>query len=216
VPPEYLVRRAGNEETALLDAGANGWAPAEVISWGSPPYRTRFRALWSDAALFVRFDVADQAPWHTMTRRDDRLWEEEVVEIFLDPARTGAGYAELEISPANVVCDLIVRRPWPDLISDPSWHIDGLVTRVTAWSGPDSGRDGWIATARIPWKGLSPTTDGVSAPPRAGDVWNFNVFRIKRPGGRSGSSADVVLSAWSPTGASSFHVPSAFASMVFV
>ena len=36
-----------------------------------------------------------------MTRRDDPIWEEEVVEIFLDPARLGRHYAEVEISPAE-------------------------------------------------------------------------------------------------------------------
>ena len=30
--------------------------------------------------------VADDRPWHTLTARDDRLWNEEVVEIFIDPA----------------------------------------------------------------------------------------------------------------------------------
>lgn len=214
MPPQYVARRS-DEDSTLFDVHAASWAAAAVIGWGAAPYVTRFRALWTDAALFLRFDAADDAPWHTMTRRDDRLWEEEVVEIFLDPSRSGVDYAELEISPANVVCDLVVRRPWPDLSSDPGWHIDGLATRVARWSGPAADGDGWTATARVPWEGLRPITDGVRVPPRAGDVWSFNVFRIKRPGGPARPAENVVLSAWSPTGAPSFHVPSAFGSLVF-
>ena len=40
-----------------------------------------------ERGLHVRFDAQDPSPWFTKTARDDRLWEEEVVEIFLDPAR---------------------------------------------------------------------------------------------------------------------------------
>ena len=212
---DYIVRRTTLEGVRLLYAHARDWAPAETIAWGPEPYLTRFRALCSPAALFVRFDAADESPWHTMTRRDDRLWEEEVVEIFLDPSRAGVDYAELEISPANVVCDLIVRRPWPKLSSDPSWDIEGLVTRVTPWREPESGPDGWTATARIPWVGLAPMTERVTMPPRPGDRWGFNVFRIKRPAGPEHPGERVVLAAWQPTGTPSFHVPSAFGSMVF-
>ena len=63
---------------------------------GLRPYRTRFRACWDPIALHVRFDALDNAPWHTMTTRDDHLWEEEVVEIFLDLDGSGRNYAELE------------------------------------------------------------------------------------------------------------------------
>jgi hypothetical protein len=209
------VARRIDDGSTLLDAQATGWAAADVNAWGAAPYMTRFRALWTDAALFLRFEAEDDAPWHTMTRRDDPLWEQEVVEVFLDPSRSGVGYAELEISPANVVCDLVVRRPWPDLRSDPSWHIDGLATRVVRWGGREAGGDDWAATARVPWQGLRPITDGVNVPPRPGDTWSFNVFRIKRPGGPAHRGRNAVLSAWSPTGTPSFHVPSAFGSLVF-
>ena len=40
-------------------------------------------------AIRTHVDVCDDRPWHTMTRHDSPIWEEEVVEIFLDPARLG-------------------------------------------------------------------------------------------------------------------------------
>jgi hypothetical protein len=215
VRPRYVVRRALFEELALLEAHRDIWSRADTLTWGASPFTTRFRALWSDHGLYLRFDVADRHPWHTFTGRDARLWEEEVVEIFLDPTGGGVNYAELEINPANVVCDLIVRRPWPNLDSDPAWHIRGLATHVLPWREPEAGPDGWTATARLPWNGLSPVTDGVRVPPQSMDVWRFNVFRIKRPGGPARPRDNVLLSAWSPTGGPSFHVPQVFGEMVF-
>jgi hypothetical protein len=203
-------------DPAPLEADDARWSAAAAIEWGDAPYRTRFRALWSPAALHIRFDAADLNPWSTKTDRDDRLWEEEVVEIFLDPARRGRDYAELEISPANVVCDLVVRSPWPRLVSDPAWHFDGLETAVVSWRDPDAGPAGWTALARIPWGAFRSIAPGVRIPPEPDEVWRFNVYRIKRPSGPERPMDDVRLMAWSPTGGPSFHVPERFGEMKFV
>ena len=194
----------------LLSGDAEAWRRCDAITWGQVPWTTAFRAAWSREALYLCFDAADDRPWHTLTTRDDRLWNEEVVEIFLDPAGSGRDYAELEISPANVVCDLIVVRPWPDLHSDPAWHFASIETRVTPWRAPEAGPSGWRATAAIPWPDFANLPTTVTLPPRRGDSWQFNVFRIKRPHGPEAPERDVVYAAWSPTGGPSFHVPSAF------
>jgi hypothetical protein len=212
---EYVVARtAARAEELLLETDA-AWTRAEAVAWGPEPWVTRFRALATPDHLCLRFDVADRRPWHTMTVRDDRLWNEEVVEIFLDPDRAGHDYAELEISPANVVCDLVVERPWPTLRSDPSWHIGGLATRVVPCRDAGCGPDGWTALAALPWRSLRSLPVTAALPPRPGDAWRFNLYRIKRPHGPANPDADVVYAAWSPTGGPSFHVPAAFAELRF-
>ena len=105
-PPGYSVAVTTAERALLLAGDEAAWAPAAAVAWGPATYETRFRALWNGDGLHLRFDATDPAPWHTMTKRDEHLWEEEVVEIFLDADRSGRDYYELEISPANVVCDL--------------------------------------------------------------------------------------------------------------
>src|SRR4051812_41718659 len=214
--PHYRVSTTSADPVRLLQGDAGAWAPASAITWGAAPWATTFRALWSRTALFLRFDSADERPWHTMTRKDEHIWNEEVVEIFLDPAATGLGYAELEISPVNVVCDLVVRTPWPKVDSDPAWDLFGLQTRVVPWRAPSSGPDGWSALAVVPWPAFDALpSKPASLPPWAGDEWRFNVYRIKRPHGPERPNDDVVHNAWSPTGSPSFHVPSAFGVMTF-
>lgn len=213
----YLVRRATAPAAALLAGDGPAWLDAGVIAWGPAPYRTAFRACWDDEMLACRFEARDDGPWHTMTRRDDRLWEEEVVEIFLDPTGRGADYAEIEISPANVVCDLLVRRPWPALESDPGWHLEGLETAVVPWIAGGVAA-GWIATAILPWRGLGSLSAQAAraVPPRAGEAWRFNVCRIKRPGGPRAPERDALYAAWSAPDAPSFHVPASFRPLRFV
>ena len=215
--PAYSAAVATADSVALLAADEAAWAAAAVVAWGPAPYETRFRALWSPAGLFLRFDADDPSPWHTMTRRDEHLWDEEVVEIFLDPGRAGRDYYELEINPANVVCDLRMISGWPEKKGDIDWDLAGLETRVRAAKAGDGRVRGWTATALLPWSGLRPlpSARAVAVPPKAGDRWRFNLFRIDRPGGPKAPEKGAVEVAWSPTGQPSFHVPAAFRDLVF-
>ena len=215
--PGYAVARATASAEATLAGTESAWAGASAVAWGPARYETRFRALWSDEGLFLRFDAKDPDPWHTMTRRDEHLWEEEVVEIFLDPGRAGRDYYELEISPANVACDVRMVAPSPNKQMDLAWDLAGLATRASVTKDTAGKTTGWTATALLPWSGLRalPSARAVSVPPKAGDRWRFNLFRIERPGGPKAPEKDAVEEAWSPTGEPSFHVPAAFRDMVF-
>ena len=215
--PAYRVAPAKAERAALLGATDAGWAGAQKVAWGPAPYETRFRALWSDAGLFLRFDADDSSPWHTMTKRDEHLWEEEVVEIFLDVDRSGKNYAELEISPANVVCDVLMISAWPKKQGDLKWDLAGLETAVHTPKDASGRTTGWTATAFLPWSAFRslPSAKTISLPPKAQDAWRFNVFRIKRPGGPKAPEKEVVEAAWSPVPGESFHVPEVFRDFVF-
>jgi len=214
--PSYQVARAASPAEGLLAADETAWARASAVDWGPEVYTTRFRAVWNDDGLFLRFDATDPSPWHTMTRKDEHLWDEEVVEIFLDPDRSGRHYYELEVNPANVVCDLRMISPWPDKKGDIDWNLAGLETRVHSQESAGRAR-GWTVTAFVPWRGLRalPSAGKVALPPKPGDAWRFNVFRIERPGGKASPEKDAVFAAWSPPSVRSFHDAGAFRDLVF-
>jgi hypothetical protein len=217
VPARYHVIPA-KDSAPLLGSEERAWQAAARIEWGPGAYRTRFRACWSPDALLIRFDCVDASPWHTMQNRDDPLWNEEVVEIFIDPASRGTEYAEIEISPANVVCDLRILQPFPDLHGDLAWNFADLESRVCSWREDTTGEQGWTALASLPWQGfrsLSPAA-AAAVPAGTGSVWRFNVFRIKRPCGPGDPERDSIYAAWSVPDGPSFHVPAAFRDMVFV
>jgi hypothetical protein len=209
--PEYAaLRRVGDRGGPPT---SEEWSVAPEISFGPERYRTSFRARWDETGLWLRFHAADSDPWYTMTERDAPLWEEEVVEIFIDPDGDGRDYVEIEISPANVVTDLMMFRGDPGKRSDIDWDFPGLTTAVEQVERPFAG---WLATAFLPWSGFA----GVpGAPPggrpAAGDRWRFNVFRIKRPGGPEAPEDNAVYAAWSPPPGASFHVPAVFGTMTF-
>jgi hypothetical protein len=208
--PTYAIH---SHATGRLGAADAGWARAASFSFGPEAYRTEFRALWGPEGLSLRFDAVDPSPWHTLTERDAPLWEEEVVEIFIDPDGDGRDYVEIEISPANVVTDLMMFRGDPEKRSDIGWDFAGIETQVESVTEPFTG---WTAVAFLPWSGFTGVTGFPAAgSPAAGNHWRCNVFRIKRPGGPSEPERDAVYAAWSPPPGFSFHVPEVFGTMVF-
>jgi thiamine biosynthesis lipoprotein len=212
--PPYLARPSAEPLESLLESGAKGWQAAEEVAWGPADAATSFRALWSAAGLSVRFDVTDGSPWHTLTAFDERLWTEEVVELFLDVGATGRSYAEFEWSPAGAVVDL-----WCDRRGSPcdrGWSAAGLKSRVELRRDAAGRTTGWTATAFLPWDALREKAPaGTALPPRLGERWRFNVFRIERPHGPSQPEKDALKLAWSPTGEPTFHVPAAFREIEF-
>jgi hypothetical protein len=213
-PPVYVVRRAVDAIRVDGRLDEASWSRAASIRdfrhIYDPSRTSRFPTqaalLWDDTNLYVAFDCTDPDPWGTMTQRDDRLWEEEVVEVFLDPDGDGLDYAELEVSPNNVVVDLLIPRPRADVEESLRWDIAGLQTAVVHRPGA------WTAEIAIPWAGLGAT--GLAVPPREGDEWRAGLYRIKRPRGESG--ADEFL-AWSVTRAErGFHDPERFGYLTFV
>lgn len=140
-----------------------------------PAFPTEAAVTWDDTFLYVAFACTDPAPWARHANRDDRLWEEEVVEVFLDPDGDGRNYAELEVSPTNVVVDLLIAAPQAGGPNARQWNTEGLQTAVKTHA------TGWVAEMAIPWAALAAA--GVSAAPAAGAEWRVGLYRIKRPGG---------------------------------
>ena len=210
----YFVRAVDEEraDVETLLAGDDGaWLGADRIEWGPLSARTGFRALWDRDALHLRFDVSDPSPWHTLDERDAPLWDEEVVEIFLDLDRSGTHYAEVELNPANVICDVHMIRASPDKKNDLRWNLEGIRSRTFP-------RDGeWVGTLALPFSGFRslPSAARTSLPPERGDTWGFNVYRIERPHGPSAPERDAIYAAYSPTGDPSFHVPESFQGFTF-
>jgi hypothetical protein len=146
----------------------------------------------------VRFVCTDADPWATITERDGPLWDEEVVEVFLDPVGDSACYFEIEVNPLNTVVDLALRRIRSGYRKDFRWDCEGLETTAV------TTEHGWTAELRIPFAALS------AEPPRPGTEWRANFTRIDRPRGR-----DRELSAWQPTRLATFHVPERFGVLRF-
>lgn len=166
---------------------------------GTPPQQgTEVACAWDERELRVCFTCVDREPWATITQRDGPLWEEEVVEVFLDPVGDGASYFEIEVNPLGTVLDLVLRRNRSGYKKDFGWDCDGLRADVQRTA------EGWSAELAIPFASL------VAELPRSGSEWRVNFTRIDRPRDR-----ERELSAWAPTRLATFHAPERFGVLRF-
>jgi len=180
--------------------------PLVATTDGGPAEQaTLVRAAWDEQALHVRFECEDRDAWGTLTRRDDPLYQEEAVEVFLAPGTADpAVYFEFEVSPRGVLWDGRIHNPTSqraDMVSDATWACPGIRWQAGAHAESSTERQDWWAELVIPWKGIVP---GVSPLPA---LWRANFYRIERPGG-----SPPEFTAWSPTlvTPADFHKPARF------
>jgi hypothetical protein len=202
--PEIVCPRTPPWDLYSLDALAGTWANCarftlrENLSGRPPRWGTEVRIGWSGDFFHGLFLCQDPNPWATKTKRDDALWEEEAVELFLDPFGDSLSYFEIEINPLNTVADLVIRRTRSGLKRDFRWDCEGLSTACGTLAY------GWVAAFRIPFLSL-----GDCHPARCA-VWRANFARIDRP-----KNEPCELSAWSPTFVKTFHVSRRFGALRF-
>jgi hypothetical protein len=205
IPILHCPRRAGGDLTA--DADSSPWRDLQTVRLvdavtARPPNQgTEVRAFWNDDEWRLIFHATDKDPWATMTKRDANLYEEEVVEVFFDPAGDLQSYFEIEVNPLGAVLDLVLRKNRSGYKGDIAWDCEGLRTLVRKHPG------GWTTEMAIPFASVT------NSPPIVGSRWRGNFYRIDRP-----SRDGIVpreLTAWSPPMRPNFHTPEKFGIIEF-
>ncbi|MFC4810559.1 carbohydrate-binding family 9-like protein [Paenibacillus sp. GCM10023250] len=189
---------------ALSADGSVQWAEiasvllTDVSTGAAPALRTAVQACWTGSDLWFRFECEDDHVVATMTGHDDPLYEEDVVELFLDEDGDGTTYYELEVSPRNVVFDARIRNDLAgSKMIELEWHAAGMTTDVRE-DGPLR-----IYEIRLPLANFGRL-------PADGTAWRWNAYRIDED--RSGERR---YWAWRPTGAVNYHIPERFGTLLF-
>lgn len=220
-PSQYICRRVP-EGSITIDGRLDdaSWQSADLISAftlsdgsGLASRNTSARLCWDSRYLYIAFECDDPDIWGTMLNRDDPIFDEEVVETFIDSGSTLTDYHEFQMSPLGTLFDAVVRNPTGDraqMTVDRTWDCDGWLTgvgidgTVNDRSIPDRG---WTVEWAIPFASLK---GAPNTPPRDGDAWRINLFRIDL-------TPTPEFSCWSPTMRvpPDFHVPRAFGTLLF-
>jgi hypothetical protein len=170
---------------------------------------TTARLLWDDRYLYIGFHCEDERVYASMHERGMHLWEEEVVEVFIDDDCDDYSYAEFEVNPLNTILELYLHKRgdvWKQLWD---WQSPGMRTAVTVDGNPadpDSKDRSWTVVMALP---LEDFCTAPQLPPQAGDRWRMNLYRIDR------SPEGDEYSAWSPPGRNAFHTPEKFGWLEF-
>ena len=140
-----------------------------------------------------------------------------MVELSIDPDGNRHNYYEHEINPINAKVDLFVinagKRLNGKIEGWLEWDFKNIKSDVYVdGDGKNAGTDDqyWTVEVAVPFEDLWETP---VVPPKDGDVWRMNLYRIER--GKPGDRSNDWYAAFNPTKRGSFHTPWEFGEFYF-
>jgi hypothetical protein len=178
---------------------------------GSPvPWKTEAQAAWDDKNLYVAFKCDDDDVWSDLKKRDDKLWTQEAVEMFIDANGDGKDYIELQVNPHGAIFDSYLpayrknENDWNSKL-EAAVKVDGTLDKR------DDKDKGWTVEMAIPWNDVKGRSKAeMTLPPKPGDMFKANLFRMDLPKGKPQRAA-----AWSPPMVGDFHKLDRFGELAF-
>lgn len=178
-------------------------------SINDPAYASYAQVAYDDTHLYVAFSCMDQDIHSSFSKRDEHLWKEEAVEVFIDTDDEPNNYVEIEVSPKNVLYDSYIVDPQNiDVEETLKYNLQGIKTAVKVDGTLNARKDKdqrWTVEMAIPF---SEITDDFHPDMLNKAAWKINFYRINQDGSL------LKYMAWSPT-EGSFHRPEVFGTVIF-
>ena len=157
--------------------------PLRFDGLGNPvsPTRASARFLWDGKDLFVAMTARDRDVGSTLKGRDARLWEEDVLELFIKPLESSLLYYEFEFSPTNQIFDAYFVKRGTPLDQATPWN-SGLRVAVAVdgtLNNPEDDDRGWTVELALPLADLHHAGNSV---PQPGEAWKAAVCRYDYDG----------------------------------
>ena len=171
---------AASGPSALIDIAKHSIAGQQPEVW----------VTWDDEALFVAARLPlpkGKAPVAKVTARDGNVWEDDAIEVFLDPTHSHGDYYQFIVNSAGA--------QWDSHKKDGSWNADWQANALVA-------EGHWSVEMRIPFAALGRGT------PEADELWGFN-FAWDR------QTPSPLIASWGHV-ESGLHDPSNFGHISFV
>jgi hypothetical protein len=176
-------------QTANFVLSGNGANKAwEAAAWNTLTPRdneerkvTRFKVLYSNTGMYFLFHNEDEILTASKTADFEKLWLEDVIEVFLWTDTTETTYFEYEISPLNYELPILIPNFDGKFLGWRPWQYEGerKIKHLTHIEGGEkktgSKIKAWYSEFFIPFALLAPLRN---VPPQKGTVWKANMYRI--------------------------------------
>lgn len=160
---------------------AAGWIKIPQRTSSGQHYETKAKLLYSGTGVYALFSCEDKLLSNTMQADFLDLWNEDVIEIFLQPDKNKPAYFEYELSPLNFELPIIILNEKGRLNSWIPFHYEGdrKTHHATTIQGGERKSKAfvgnWITEVFIPYKLMKPVLDTT---PSSGTRWKGNLYRI--------------------------------------
>lgn len=190
--PSDIYTCAFAESALSIDGLANeaSWQKAEwtesfvnINDIGiEPNLNTRVKMLWDNEYFYFYALLEEPHIWAKITQRDEVIFYDNDIEIFIDPNGDTHHYYELELNALNTAWDLLLTKPYRDGgQAIDNWDINGLKSAVHiegTLNDPSDKDKHWSIEVAIPWKVLEEAHHKNGAP-EEGDIWRVNYSRVQ-------------------------------------
>lgn len=164
---------------------------------GEAQFKTICKMAYNEDGIFFRFEAEDDKIQCTMTEYNAPIYDEEPVEIFLQPDKDDlTHYTEFEWNAIGGVFAAKVTNDLKGKTSLDFYKQNIIDSKIFAME------NGWKIQGFLPKELFDKELVG---------EWKFNAYRIKR---RKDNS--MILMSYSNTIAENFHIPAKFATLKFI
>jgi hypothetical protein len=216
-PPRLIARRLtaplkidGKLDEPDWAAAQTSEAFVQTMTGQKGSFAAHVRVAYDAQNIYCAFEVEDDYLKSTFTQPDDHLWEQDAVEIMIDPDGDGKNYFEIQASTGGVIFDTRYdsrRRPQP--FGDIGWSSHAVAKLTLDGTPNDEEADkGYTVEMSMPWSAFDAGANPAD-PPGAGEQWRMNFFVMdSREHGQRAVG-------WSPPLIGDFHTLNRFGRVVF-
>jgi hypothetical protein len=173
-------------------------------------FEASVRVVYDADQLYLGYKVEDDYLKSTFAKNDDHLWEQDCVEVMVDPNGDGKSYFEAQVAPSGRVFDTRYdARRLPRPFGDMTWS--SLMTAAVSTRGKlndEEADQGYDVELAIPW-GAFDTGPDAAKPPAASETWRMNFFVM------DAREKNQRAAGWSAPLIGDFHTLGRFGRVVF-
>ena len=230
-PEKYICHKATNKIEIDGKADEQDWAMAKwtksfVDIEGNlkplPIHDTKAKMLYDENNFYFYFELKEPHIWATLKNRDDIIYQDDDIEIFIDPNGDSHEYFEFEWNAYNTFWDLILLKPYrvdrkPKVLFEYNTKTKSAVHIQGTINDNSDIDDYWSIEIAIPWFALNYRASANVAPAN-GEQWRVNFSRVdwkmnliengyEKQKNDKGKPLPENNWVWSPTGKINMHMP---------
>ncbi len=228
IPQTYVAYKT--TEAIIIDGKADEsvWKKAkwtnnfiDIEGDKTPKYQTNVKMLWDENYYYILAKIKEPHIWANITKRDEIIFYNNDLEVFIDPDGDTHNYYELEINALNTAWDLFISKPYREknspVLND--WNYTGLKSAITidgTLNNPKDTDKSWTLEIAIPFKDLRTSYRQNNVPSdqfyrvnfsRVNWDYQLNDGKYERKKGEDGQFLHEYNWVWSPTGVVNMHLP---------
>lgn len=209
--PTYTIQKTKDKISVDGKLSEKGWAKAKSVTLMYPwdfqtgaKQLTTVKLLSDQDFLYVGYECVDNDITAILEKRDDPVYKDDCVEIFINTNPAADHYFGFEMNATGVLYDYFYSYPQKH---DMTPNLDGILLKTEmrgTLNQPTDQDRGWTLEVAIPFKSLNAT-------PKKGDQWKIQLNRW------DGTEPNRRLSMWSNSGMKKAnpHNPERFGKLFF-